>query len=150
MTRKLKLDADGLRYKTNWPRLPAADQQTLREYLSWYYVAAESAADQARDQARGSPEPQFSLATENYWRTVCKAIRWLMYHIEHRQRYLECKLALAEGRLKGPAIGPDTSSSPAASESLSTPTAEPAAADPASKPHTGRSKTHSRKRTRGA
>jgi hypothetical protein len=149
MAKPAKLDRFGLRDPRQWPRLQTETQDSIREYLAAWYVAAESAADVFRSMARGSPEPEMSLSKERYWRHVCSGISWLMLHLPHRQRYLECQLALTEGRLRLADPGQETFSSPAETPSPSPPTAGPAKGNAASKPPIKRSKSRSPKRTPG-
>ena len=147
MKRTLKLDANGLRRSWHWPKLTAEQQQTIRDYLSWYYASADDAADKFKVMARGSADPTISLNAEMHWRNVCSAIAWLLSHVENRQRYLECQLAMQEGRFKLENPGPAISSLPAETESPLPPTAGPAKAVVDSPRPTGRSKRRSRKRT---
>lgn len=103
-----KLDANGLRDKRQWPKLPADHQHVIAGYLMWWRVQAEYAAERAAELAAVSTEDVGSLGTLAYWQHVVRAIDWLLYHVPHRQQYLEITLAMEEGRWTGPKTAPDT------------------------------------------
>lgn len=112
MSRPHQLDANGLRRRVFYPTLPADVQDELLAFLAWHRAIAEDAVSKAAHLAELAQVDAGMAGSADHWAKVVKAIDWLLHRVPMRQRYLEIKLAMEEGRWRPTGSEPVTSSEP--------------------------------------
>jgi hypothetical protein len=108
MSRPIKLDANGLRPRTSWPRLTDEQQTTLREFLAWWRVQCEYGAQRSGELAAIATEDTGQAKVAEWWAHAVRAIDFLLSKVGQRQQYLEIQAAMKEKRWKDKVTEPGT------------------------------------------
>ncbi len=81
--------ADGeLPPKRYWPKLPPELQEAILLFLLGYLDEADAAKHRAQLTVDLHPEEIFTRGQLAYWSNVVSGIKWLIYRVDKRQKYL--------------------------------------------------------------
>lgn len=113
--------ADGeLPDKRTWPKLPVELQEQILLFLLGYADEAEQARLRAKQTADAYPDAPNVRNQVIYWSNVVSAIKWLLYRVDKRQKYLAI---LKWGKEPEP-CQPDSGPAPSSEAEQSAPASE--------------------------
>lgn len=80
--------------RKSWPKLLAAEQALIGDYLLGWMAVAMEALDQSQAMHDAAPDTPGFAGRAEYWRNVVSGLKWAYDHLPHKQRYLAIQAAL--------------------------------------------------------